>query len=204
MGQAIWDKDNGYKLVVNSYSDRQEEAKLEYFFSDLSNVVPFEETEVDFYIKTDGASGKYKSKISLEKNGKNIINGQDWQFEVLPLPQLQIKVNLYPKLKTNGNDFKIQIFDDKEEMVFQKKIKVVNNKGLIADVQNIALEKKYRVVVLKPYYLPRQEYVIFKRGLNNVGFKLMYPADFNKDGKFSGEDISAFFKNLKLFSIFLP
>lgn len=200
-GQAIWDKDNGYALGVWS----NEEKKFEYLFSDLSSIKPFEEDEVDFYLKTDGLLGKHQVAISLLKNGKPILQSQNWDFDILPLPQIKAKVNLYPKILVSADDFEIQIFDEKEELVFKKKnIKFTNNEAVISNIQNIAFGRKYRIVVLRSYYLPRQSVIVFQKGANEVKFKLMYPIDFNQDGKLDGNDLPALFKDLKLLRLFFP
>jgi hypothetical protein len=178
---------------------------LEYIFSDLKNVKPFEETTVDLYLKTNGQLGNKKTKVILIKNNKKIAQAEDWSFKILPLPELSIRVSLYPKLKTNGDDFELQIFNDQQELVYKKSgIRVSQGQGKADAVQNIILGKKHRIVILKPYYLPRQEIMVINRGVNRVRFKRMSPLDFNQDGKLSFKDLLALLKNLKLLGLFLP
>jgi len=206
-GQSIWDKDEGYVLRLTEPASpklqRGEPKSWNYFFSDLKEIIPFADSEADFYIKTNGYLGKKNLKIGLYKD-QELIAEKDWLFFILPLPNIDFKVDTYPKLKTNGNDFEIQIFDEREGLVFKKAVKVKNREGKAENIQNIVLGKKYRAVILKPYYLPRQEFVTFKRGDNRVRFRVMFPLDFNKDGHWSLDDLSALFKNIQLFSLFLP
>lgn len=68
-------------------------------------------------------------------------------------------------------------------------MKVERGKGFIQEIQNIALGKKYRIVILKKGYLPRQTFVTFQKGNNAAEFKLMLPLDFNGDGKLDWTDI---------------
>ena len=198
-GQSILDKDQGYVLKLENYPEEK------YLFSDLKEVKPFEEVTIDLYLKTNGNQGKKQTRVAVYKNGNKIAQGEDWNFEILPLPQLNFTVGLYPKLKVKDDDFEIQVFSDKEELVYKRKgVKINDGKGKIDAVQNIALGKKYRVVILKQYYLPRQEIIVLNRGENKVNFKPMYPFDFNKDGKFSWEDLPALMKNPRLFSLLFP
>jgi len=199
LGQAIWDKDDGYYLKLEDFNIGS------YFFSDLKKIKPKQEVEIDLYLKTNRFFGSAKAKIILLHNEKKVAEGGDWSFSVSPLPKLDFKISLFPKLKTNGNDFEIQIFDEKEKVVFKKdKLVVKNGNGTLTDIQNIILDKKYRTVILKHYYLPRQEFVSFKIKDNKVKFKKMLPLDFNRDGKLDIGDFFTLIKNPRLFQLFFP
>ncbi len=201
-GQAIWDKRFGYQLSVISY---QKEKLLEYVASDIKNIRPFEEAEIDLYIKTNENIGKKSGRVVLTKNNKTILGIEDWNFEIVPLPSLKYKISLFPKLITKGERFEIQIFDEKEELVFKKGgVGVVRGTGILNDVQNVIPNKRYRIVVLNPYYLPRQGFLTIRRGENLMRFKKMFPLDFNQNGRFDGNDIGALFKNSELLRLFLP
>ncbi|MBI4225997.1 hypothetical protein HY612_02685, partial [Candidatus Roizmanbacteria bacterium] len=212
LGQGVWDKEYGYQLSV--VSPELEQARLrvndqdksfEYFFSDLKGVKPFGETEVDFYLKTNGILGKRKVQIVLEKNGQPILDNIVWQYETVPLPSLNFRVNLLPKLRSNGDNFEIQIFNENEEIVFKKKGLIVKGgQGKVDEVKNLVLGRKYRIVVLKQYYLPRQGFITFNKGVNKLKFERMLPFDFNPDGKLDLEDIWTLLKEPKSFILLFP
>jgi len=198
-GQSIWDKKDGYKLKI------EEETKFENFFSDLKDIRPNEEADVDFYIKTNSNFGQSKVKIVLMCNNKKVAEAPEWNFVIYPLPSLNFQTKLFPKLTSSGSDFEIQIFDNKERMVFSKKNLIVKNgKGVVTDIQNVALGEKYRVVILKQYYLPRQEHVVFKKENNTAKFKSMFPLDFNKDGKHNVFEFVNLLKKPALMNLLLP
>ena len=133
------------------------------------------------------------------------MEGKKWKFEIFPLPKLSFKTSFYPKLRSNSDDIELQIFNENEEIVFkQKKLTVRKGDGLVEEAKNIALGRKYRVVILKPYYLPRQEFITFHRGNNDLKFERMWPIDFKPDGKFDLEDIWTLVKNPKLFTLLFP
>jgi len=200
LGQGYWDE-RSYQLLLSSYLG---EEKIEFLVDNLGEIGFGEEKEVGFFLKTK-EQGKVKLKFILLKNGKKILESGEWFFNILPLPSLKIKLGLFPKLNDSASDFELQIFDDRESLVYKKKKLVIEvGKGEINQVENIVLGKRYRLVVLKPYYLPRQNYLDFKRGENYVNFKPMLPLDFNLDGRFSLKDLLELIKKPKLFLLFFP
>ena len=122
------------------------------------------------------------------------IESKPWEFAIVPLPAFDFEVKSFPFIPATGDDFEIQIFDADERLVFKKKgINVKGGKGEIKSIQNIALDELYRVVIIRPGYLPRQNYFVFKAKDNLLKFKSMFAVDFNHDGRFSFEDIMAVF-----------
>jgi hypothetical protein len=199
LGQAIWDKNDDYHLTLENYDSAQ------YFFSDLKKIKPNNISDVDLYLKTTSQLGKSRTKIILAKGKQTVAESNSWTFEVMPLPEIDINLSLFPKIRTNDSNFELQIFNDQQELVYKKQgIEAENNLAKVDNVQNVAFGRKYRLVLLRPYYLPRQAYTVLKKGINTITFRKMYPLDFNLDGKLDGQDIGAFFSNLKLFGLFLP
>ena len=190
-GQALWDKDFGYRLIVED----REGKPFEYFFSDLRKMQPAKEDEIDFFVKTNGTIGKRAAILELKKDDRTILSSRTWEFEIFPLPSLAFSVNLFPHLKSNGNDFEFQIFNSKEEVVFKKKgVRLKESKGTIEEIRNIALGKKYRIVLLKSGYLPRQTFATFAKGKNAIKFETMFPFDLNRDGTLNFSDLFFFLK----------
>ena len=158
--------------------------------SEIKDIKPGEEKIIDFSLKTIDEKEKKETKFSIIKNGKNILESKSWAFKVLPLPDLNVKVRFWPYGNAWGDDFEIQIFDIDDKLVFKKKgVKITNGEGIIKNVQNIALDELYRVVILKPGYLPRQNFIVFKSQDNTAEFKRMLPFDLNSDGKFDFKDL---------------
>lgn len=181
LGQAVWDKDFGYQLNRLNQSSQSESVK--YLFDDLKDISPFEEKDIYFTLKTNEDLGKKKIKFILQKNDKNILESEDWNINILPLPSLKFET------WGRGDDYEIQIFDTDDQLVFKKKnISVRQGTGELKNIQNIALDELYRVVLLRPYYLPRQEFVVFKKDSNKIKFQSMLPFDFNNDGAFNLKD----------------
>ncbi len=199
LGQATWDKNFGYQLNRSSQTESVKSVKSveldKFLFDDLKDINPFEEKDVYFTLKTDENLGNKKIKFILQKNEKNILKSEDWNINILPLPALNFETRFFPWGKGRGENYEIQIFDVDDRLVFKKKnLSVKQEIGQLKNIQNIALDELYRVVLLKPYHLPRQEFVVFKKDDNKIKFKSLLPFDFNNDGTFNIKDIISIFK----------
>lgn len=198
-GQAIWDDEDGYFLQLEGDEPHS------YFFSVIKDIKPDQESEADFFFKTGKELKNHKLRISLMQNDRKIIEGAEQSFQLVPQPSLTFSVNLFPKRRDEGNKFEIQIFDEKEQLVYKKKgLTVTKGIGQIQKIQNVSLGERHRVVVLSPYYLPRQKHISFIEGKNQVQFERMIPLDFDRDGNFDGWDIITLINNPKLFTLFFP
>lgn len=183
-GQGVWDEEDGYKIRVEGVDSRY------YYTSDLSDVSPFEETTVYVYAQTvEEGIGTKQAQLALYQDDRKLKDLRDWSFEVLPLPSLKLNIKLFPPVATDSREYEVQIFDADEQVVFKKQnVSVTDYKALIPNVPNVVLGRRYRVVILRPYYLPRQTFVRFQKGMNEAKFPWMIPVDINTDGKLDAQD----------------
>lgn len=200
-GQGFWDRDAGYRVRF----DTSKTSPFEYVVPDLIGVKPHEETELSVVVKTKDPVEKFQASLILEKEGSVVLRSNPLHLVVDPFPSFVFRVGLAPKIVSEGDDFELQIFDSDESLVYRKKgVSVRKGKGIIEKIQNIALGGIYRVVLLKPYYLPRQTFIQFHKGENEFSFKKMLPLDFSNDGKLGWDDCGAFFKNFRLILNLIP
>lgn len=201
-GQAIWDVDEGYSLSMNP----SESVIPRYFFSDIEKIAPQQVKDVNVYIKTAGAGQAQNVEIKLQKDKQDILAAAQWHFKILPLPTLQTKISLFPRLRSKQErEFEVQIFDQDEQLVFkQQGLKRLNGEINVGKVHNIYVGGKYRVVVLSKYYLPRQGHLTFSEGMNNLSLKPMLPFDFYPDGAFTARDLWELITHPAFFGLFLP
>jgi hypothetical protein len=193
-GQAIWDKDEGYELRITNYGSKSTEVLV----SDIKDIRPFEERSVDFSIKTNKEEPSQEINFTIIKDNRVIFESKRWKFKIDPLPELKVKVDFWPFGRGKGADFEVQLFDIDDRLIFKKKgVKVEKGEGVIKNIQNIAIDELYRAVILKPGYLPRQSYLVFKTKGNYVKFKSMLPFDFNRDGAFNIKDIFSLIRLLR-------
>ncbi len=202
-GQAIWDIDDGYELRLNGAEPNSARAKfdlVDYFFSNLKSLPPFNSQKVALSIKTSDAIENYQLKIVVAKDGQPVSNAIDWPVEVRP--NVDLEFNIQPLLwwPAKGDDFKFLIYDSEEQIVYAKEnLTVENGQRTINRINNVALDEEYRLVVVKPGSLPRQTHVVFKEpGLNQAEFDFLIPIDFNHDGHFSWQDFVVPFEHLRM------
>ena len=200
-GQPIWDEKQGYRVGF----ENDKEADFDnYFFSDINEILPGKNGDISLFIKTGQAEKQKLLTLTLFKNDKKVITSKEWKFSIIPLPSLNFSTKLFPKFISNASNAEIQIFDNTEKLVFKKSgIYIKNKKAYVDEIRNIYHGGKYRVVILIPYYLPRQEYITFNKDKNEIKFKTLYPLDFDKDGNFDMSDLWTLIKRpwlLKLLS----
>ncbi|HRN69948.1 MAG TPA: hypothetical protein PLS49_02075 [Candidatus Woesebacteria bacterium] len=197
-GQAIWEQGE-YSLQLEGIPSTR------YLISSMNSIKPNDTRIIDVYITTGTELGITETQFILFKGEKEILRSKPWSFIVVPLPSLEFEVSLFPKFDLNLEDFELQFFDEYEQLVFKTKgIDIKNGKGMIDKVENIALGRKYRVVILKQYYLPRQTYVVFKEKNNSIQFERMLPFDFTGDGAFRWNDVTTFFTSSDGYKLLLP
>jgi len=199
-GQGYWNEKDGYRLTISGLP-----VDAAYFFSDFSTLSPFEEKTLWLYLKTGEKTGQQKLKIALTKNEKLIGNQIDWNLEVVPETTIKIIARLLFKKTTQGNDFKFLIYNQKEEVVYGlNHFEIKKGETEIKGIKNLVINEPYRLVLIKPLYLPRQMFLKIGEKDNVAIFKTLLPLDFNQDGRFSWGDFGALIKNPKLLKLFLP
>lgn len=193
-GQTIWDRDDGYAIRVEGADTRA------FFVPDLTTIKPMEERQMYLYAQTIRETPSRKIlTISLYKGEQKLWVIKHWNFDIDPLPSLTFHVRFFPPVFADSNQYELQIFDDREQLVFKKTdIQVTDSTGIIEGVPNVLPGRKYRVVILRPHYAPRQIIVIFDKEKNDITFPWMLPIDFNIDGKFDGSDIRAVIEKPKV------
>lgn len=194
-GQAIWSQKEGYLIkLIESKGE-----VFDYLVSDFSQLKPFNEETLWLYFKTGEKLGNFNLSLLVAKDGEPASNSFTWRLEIIPAVDIDFKIDLFPKIKTTADDFEMIIYNEKEEPVFQKSaVKVEESRGKLGEVKNLTIGEKYRIVILKPYYLPRQSFLTVQEKNNEVFLKPMLPFDFTLDGQFSSEDLLFLLENPRL------
>lgn len=197
-GQAIWSRDRGYDFMMENIDPSQ------YLISSFGEIKPFETKTIDIHFSTNNELGEYVTRLVLYHHKDLIVESSPWDYEVVALPSLLMNISLFPKRTSTENEFELQIFNKHEELVFSKSgIYVADGLGSIEKVDNIVLGQQYRAVLLKKYYLPRQTFMEFEKGKNEVVFEPMIPLDFDGDGALGWGDLGAVLKNLRLLGMWM-
>lgn len=195
-GQAIWTKEDGYQLkIISEGLDN-----FEYFFSDFENLPSQRTGNLHLHFKAKDKLGLFKLAIVVAKDGIPVSNSVDWEVETAPEIDIVFEVGRFLWRKSIGDNFKFLVYDEKEQVVYSKeKIRVDNDIGKVEKIDNIAFGNKYRLVLIRPCFLPRQTFMIFEDGKENKArFKFMWPVDFDEDGRLSFHDLAVWFEKLKM------
>jgi hypothetical protein len=194
-GQAIWDRDQGYRItLVGENSDQ-----FEYFFSDLTDVHPGDFKEVSLFLKTKQKIGTYELSFVVTKDDEVISNRVDWTVEIKPSINLKVSIAPFFWKRQKGENFEFLIYDPHQEVVFRKNNLIVDSgQAKVKKIENITFDQEYRLVLVRPKFLPRQTFYTFKdQEENQVLFEPLWPIDFNSDGKFSWVDIKTVLYSIK-------
>ena len=109
-------------------------------------------------------------------------------------PSARVTAQLFSKGLSTGSDFELQVFDERERLVFrQKKFPITLGVGTIEGLPDVVPGKTYRFVLLKPYYLPRQIVQKVVDGENALAFDTLVPLDFDEDGALTIGDVRGLF-----------
>ncbi len=188
-GQTIWKHEDGYSFHVDGVDSHY------YFIPDMPTMKPFQEAQVYVYAQTlEESPGVRSAIISLYKNNNKLMNIRNWSFEIVPQPSLAFGMKLTPSVISDSSDYELQVFDDKDQLLYkQTGVVVKEGRGSIPAIPNVVLNHRYRLVLLRAGFLPRQTMVLFKNGQNEVTFNWLIPLDFNQDGAFDSRDINTIF-----------
>lgn len=187
LGQGYWDAERGYELRLVSAKDYY------YRAGALSKIAPGQTATVDFEFHTPKQLGASRLKIGLFHNDEKTAESNWWRIKIMPLQKLTLHYRLL-SFTNSGSDFRVLIYDQDENLVHETGfVSGQEGKIKINNIHNIALGEKYRVVLLKPGYLPRQTFVVFGKGQDEAKFKLMWPLDWNYDGAWTFSDLKALF-----------
>lgn len=200
-GQGIWEDVRGYDLVLISDAEDPFASRIDAFGA----IRPGERKRIDVHVMLNDALKRHDARFVLRSEGEEIIRSEPWVFDVVAAPSLEISTWVAPKLFVRDFSLRMQIFDEFDEMVYeQRSVPFTSQVASVSEIENIALGRPYRVVLLRPDYLPRQEYVIFAREHNQVRIPPPLPLDPDGDGALTWGDVPTFFTDIRYLGNMLP
>lgn len=179
-GQSILEKDSGFDVEFETLG-------LTNTSVDFSSIEPIRDGRIILKFHTAKERGNYTAVVRINRNGETLLE-KKYTFTLIDPPSLRIQANAF--FRSLDDETSSVIIYDKNEYVVDKyeNLPLKEGVGYITNLRNIALGEKYRVVLLRPYYLPRQSHVVFTQGENTIALKPLLPFDPNLDGTFSLED----------------
>ena len=159
----------------------------------LPTIEPGAEGEILFVLTAPDTTGVLSVSLELKTNDTSIVL-MNKDILLVPPPSLAIQTQLGFSTNNDAGDVRVLVYNKEERLVFAEDHAGMK-RGLIEipTLTNVSPGEDYRVVMLVPYYLPRQERVTLQQNVNVVKMRRLWPLDFNNDGAFTPEDLLAVF-----------
>lgn len=199
-GQSIWDPESGFVLdAFESFG------KNGITVSEIPKAKPFEKAKIEIKIKTPAETSKGTIVLQMAQNGDVFGERFEKEIEIVAPPSLFVQAQLWFKRKTEGDDFKILLYDDGKVKREITDIKIRDGQSGKIELHDVVPNRTYRFVLIKPFYLPRQKIERLLEDQTVVSFDRLLPFDFNKDGQFTVRDIgNGIINPIKSFQLLVP
>lgn len=185
-GQSIIDPTEGDELIISDPTRT---------FTTLctlsSSLEPTEQAEVSCAVRTPITEGTFDVAISKVNQGI-IIPIQKRLIELVPPPTVEGSVRLGWKTISTADDVTVLVFDLQNELIHKfTNLRIEKGKIQVSGLYHIVPDASYRVVILVPYYLPRQIVTKLGKTRTTIHFDRLLPFDFDNDGALTVKDLSA-------------
>lgn len=187
-GQSIIYPFGNYSINI-----REDKHMFESICDSVPQLEPNEQGTIRCTIKTPQVEGEYTVQSSLLHGSKDIPI-ENTMVRIIPPPSAQLRVTLGFNNTVSIPSSTVLVYDINNTLL-HKFTNVPIQQGLmnITGLYQVIPGRQYRIVVLVPYYLPRQAYITMNEQKNNWIIRRLYPFDFNKDGAFTLTDILSMF-----------
>ncbi len=187
-GQSIIYPFSDYSVTI-----REDKHVFESICDPVPQIEPNEQGIIRCTIKTPNFEGEYTVQ-SILLHGKKDIPIEYTMVRIIPPPSAQLHVTLGFNKTVSIPSSTVLVYD-LNNVLLHKFTNVPIQKGLmnVTGLYQVIPGRQYRIVVLVPYYLPRQEYITMNEEKNTWTIRRLYPFDFNKDGAFTLADIPSMF-----------
>lgn len=185
-GQSIFDRQS-FHIDVNT------NPKAVSHILPLPTIEPSAEGEILFVLTVPETRGAVSVSLELKSDDTTIVL-MNKDILLVPAPSLAIQTQLGFSTKNDAGDVRVLVYNSEERLVFSEEH--AGMKGGLVEIPgltNVSPGEIYRVVVLVPYYLPRQAKITLHQNVNVVKMKRLWPMDFNNDGTFTISDFPAVF-----------
>jgi hypothetical protein len=187
-GQGIVNPKEGYELIIKNIP-----AGASYIADPLPYIEPTEKGIIRVQIKTPTQEGKMPITVGMKHNQKFILL-EEKNVMLVPPPTITLSAQLGWKKTNEAKNTTILIYDEQDQLLHKfQNLTITNGMTSITGLYNMIPEKTYRIVLIVPFYLPRQQLMTLNSEGTSVTMKRLYPLDFNKDGTFNLLDIPSLF-----------
>lgn len=188
-GQTILDSDEGW-----NFDFHMTPASFQISASSIPKTEPFQQTQVELKLKTSKFPGSFSYAYEVKQLSRTYFHDSG-RFELVPPPSLLLHAQTWFHRLSSGNDFQLLIYDNSQTLIHEE-TSIGFDQGIahIDNVYNLIPNRDYRLVLIKPYYLPRQIYAHLTTQRTHVYFSQLLPFDPSQDGVLTLNDAAGFFK----------
>lgn len=186
-GQSILTEQDGYALRLSIKGD------FSVVYDPLPIVEPGQSGPISLHIETPQATSSHAYTLEFTHHGQTIPI-ESGTVQIVPPSSATVTVQLGWRSVNDTTDATILVYDDKTLLHKLNGVRLIGGRGTVTGLRNIIPGKSYRIVVLVPYYLPRQSIIKLSSGNTKVILPRMYPLDINQDGKLTIADFVAALK----------
>lgn len=183
-GQSILSETDGYRLSVTF------NGKFTSVSDPLPLVEPNQRGIVTIHVETPMTEAPYTYMVQLVHDDISIPI-ETGTTQIIPPPSVSAHITLLLNTHASAHDVTMLVYDSTSLIHKVNGVRLDTGTATIGGLRNVVPGSWYRIVVLVPYYLPRQAIVQLGNLTTTVEIPRMYPLDFNKDGKLSFADLSA-------------
>jgi hypothetical protein len=168
-----------------------DQTNFQVIFDPLPTLEPGQTGTVRMHLATPSNPGTYNARIVFLHHGREIPVSEA-TLTLIPPPAVVIRAQLGWRRTSHTEDVTLLVYDMKDNLLHKfPGLRIEDGRVRAEGLTNIIPGKFYRIVVLAPYYLPRQEITTLNAQETALTMKRFLPLDFNDDGAFTFADIQA-------------
>lgn len=193
-GQSILDPATGYELTIDAKGFPVNDVTLPY-------LEPGQKGKLTFTLNTPPSVGTATIALNIA-HGEKIIPLETKSIAIAAPPSVTVRARLAWRKTSTAERVKLLIYQGNRLIHEFPDRSLVDGVATVSGVTDIVPGQPYRVVLVVPYYLPRQKILPLTEGTTITSLPRLLPLDANGDGALTAKDIQALL-NLRPHDVFI-
>lgn len=186
-GQGILSAENGYNLVLEISS------KFPVVYDTVPTVEPGQSGMLTLHLETPNSLASFEYTVNLVHAGRK-ERIQTGKVKLVPPPSADVHIQMGWRTQNSVSGVTVLVYDNLNLIHKMNGLSAKSGLVHVAGLRNIVPAKAYRIVVLVPYYLPRQTSAKLGKDKTTIRMPRLFPLDFNQDGAWSWKDMLAMYR----------
>lgn len=185
-GQSIITERDNYDVVLKT------DPPFLMVHEPLPYVGPGESGILTVHLETPNSLKEYAYELVLKHNGQEIPLERG-NVTLVPPPAVTMHIQLGWKKSAASTQATVLVYDHTTLLHKINGVVFKDGRATIENLRNIIPDNSYRIIVLVPYYLPRQTITKLSADMTPITMPRLYPVDFDQDGALTWRDIVRLF-----------